>query len=283
MSERAREVAPGKSRRQDSEHVAEGGEKPQKQPGQRKAKADAKAADVAIRRMSHGPGKGGEADPDRPVRVLVTGYGSFMGIEDNPSAAMAEQLAKVKIPGAIVMTKVLPVTWDQVDAFVDGELASFKADIVIGMGFSAGHHEIKEFAVNHKSGADASGAEGGGKKIAEDGPDFLRTTLPVDKILADQKKLGGGGLEGVNHTEPDDDYLCNYIEYRELKALQNTGAEVGFLHISDVERDLPAIIQLVTTAVADVKDRRRREQHEPGPHEPRHEPDRNPGSGKPVA
>src|SRR5688572_12114432 len=70
------------------------------------------AADVVARRiLHHEKGHGGGGGAGGPVRVLVTGYGSFMGIEDNPSAAIAEKLASVKIPGALIKTKVLPVTW----------------------------------------------------------------------------------------------------------------------------------------------------------------------------
>jgi pyroglutamyl-peptidase len=197
-----------------------------------------------------GPGAGG------PVRVLVTGYGAFDGINDNPSGEIARHLAKLQIPGAIVKTEVLPVTWKDVDAFVARELPTFKPDVVVSMGFSAGAHEIKEYAVNEKSGADAKGVQGGDQKIAPRGPGEEKTTLPVDAIMADQKKLGDGGLNAVDHPEPSDDYLCNYVEYKELRALQNTGAEVGFVHLSDVDRDLPAVEQLIRTAVADVEARR---------------------------
>lgn len=198
---------------------------------------------------------------NRPVRVLVTGYGPFMGINDNPSGEIAKELAKLKIKGAIIKTEVLPVTWKDVDSFVDGDLKTFKPDIVISMGYSAGAHEIKTYATNHRSGPDASGVEGGGVKIDPNGDEFEETTLPVDKILADQNKVRGGGLVNVGHTEPGDDYLCNYVEYKELEALKGTGAEAGFLHISDVKRDLPAIKQLIRTAVKDVQDKRA---HPPG-------------------
>src|SRR5438105_4115693 len=90
-----------------------------------KRAADGMAADVAVRRMANAPASG-------PVRVLVTGYGAFDGIQNNPTAAIAEKLGQVKIPGAIVKAVVLPVTWKDVDAFIAGELKQFHADIVIG-------------------------------------------------------------------------------------------------------------------------------------------------------
>jgi pyroglutamyl-peptidase len=222
-------------------------------PGKKKG-SDGKAADVAIRKMAN-EGR----DARGPVRVLVTGYGPFMSVADNPSGEIAEALAKLKVPGAIIRTKVLPVTWQEVDAFVDGEVKAWKPDVVIGMGFSAGAHEIKTHAVNYRTGADAAGVEGGDRPITEGGPQFRETTLPVDKILEDQRRVHGDqGLTAVNHTEPDDAYLCNYIEYRELQALQNTGAMAGFLHISDVTRDLPAIETLLRTVVTEVQAQRKR-------------------------
>jgi prolyl-tRNA editing enzyme YbaK/EbsC (Cys-tRNA(Pro) deacylase) len=76
-----------------------------------------------IRRMAHHgkephPGEGGS---DGPVRVLVTGYGAFMGIENNPSGEIAERLGKIKIPGAIVKTMVLTDGARVVAAIVPGD------------------------------------------------------------------------------------------------------------------------------------------------------------------
>jgi pyroglutamyl-peptidase len=232
-----------------------------------KKKADQLAADVAVKKMAGNGAKAAAPPPapdgERPVRVLVTGYGPFMGIDPNPTQEIAEKLAFIKIPGAEIKTKVLTVSWADVDSFVAGELQSYKPDVVVSMGFSAGHHEIKEYATNQRSGRDANGVEGGFQKIDENGPDFRHTTLPVDRINKDQAAAFQGDqadhrLDDVDHTEPDDDYLCNFIEYRELSALQGTGAEAGFLHISDVERDLPAVIQLIRSAVAEVQEQRKK-------------------------
>src|SRR4051812_27452623 len=103
--------------------------------------------------------------PPKPIRVLVTGYGPVQWIENNPTSEIAKKLASLKVSGAEIRTEVLPVTWKGVDDFVERDVKGWKPDVVISMGFSDGHHEVKEFAVNKREGADAGGVEGGNVAI----------------------------------------------------------------------------------------------------------------------
>jgi pyroglutamyl-peptidase len=196
----------------------------------------------------------------RPIRVLITGYGPFQHITNNPSGAIAERLGLLDLPGVEIRAHVLDVAWDDVDAFIEGELQDFEPDIVISMGFKDGAHEVKQFAVNEKSGTDNDGVSGGGDAIEteeKDGVDqFQRTTLPLDRIMHDQEALGEEGLVLVDHTEPNDRFLCNYIEYRTLDALEGTDVLAGFVHLSDAERDYHGVKQLLLSSVAEVQDRR---------------------------
>jgi pyroglutamyl-peptidase len=236
-------------------------------PSAGKKKADQLAADVAVKKMAGEGGDKGSAKKqpaDKPVKVLVTGYGPFDGIDPNPTAQIADKLNSIQIPGAEIVTKVLPVGWKDADKFVEKTIKHEKPDVVVSMGYSAGHHELKEFAVNHRSGADVHNKNVGYHETIDkkqDPDNALQTTLPIDRIKRDQASLEGQDnarpLEYAEEVDQGDDYLCNYIEYRELDALKGTGVEAGFLHLSDADQDFPAVVQLIRSAVADVQEQRK--------------------------
>lgn len=78
----------------------------------------AAATDKAAHLMLYKPDSLGLKPGEVPLKVVVTGYGAFMGITDNPSANMAQKLAEAGVKGGIVEYRRLDVTTDAVDAFV---------------------------------------------------------------------------------------------------------------------------------------------------------------------
>lgn len=171
---------------------------------------------------------------ERPLRVMITGYGPFPGVDKNPSGELARQLDALGVRGADVSYQVLPVTHADVDAFVK-QMRENPPDVVISMGVSH-TAQVEPRGQNWKSGyEDANGNRAVEGAITPNGAD-LPTSLPQAEIAARLQKTFGS-LQTINAqtTNPDDSaYLCNYMNYRLQEAFPRGGSTTaGFVHITN--------------------------------------------------
>ncbi len=145
---------------------------------------------------------------------MVTGFGPFGRIRNNPSMTLARGCGRPHF--------LLDVTFDAVETFLkDGfDSASYDALLLVGVADSRRKMSLERVARN-LSGAtkDVSGQLLNGP-IDDNGP----TTLPSSLWTS----------ECVEHPDfewSDDagDYLCNYALYRALQSFPDH--RVGFLHV----------------------------------------------------
>jgi pyrrolidone-carboxylate peptidase len=200
--------------------------------------ATARLSDTSAHLMLYKPESLGLKPGEKPLRVVVTGYGAFMGITDNPSANMAQKLAEQGLKGAIVEYRRLDVTTKAVDGFL-AEMRKNPPDVILSMGVSGGQAQVEERPENHlganNDGNDQPMAE---RTIRPGGPQELSTDLPVETI--DWALSGFGGDRRVFTSKSDPNYapdrsayLCNYLGYSlasEFGARDATTA--GFMHIN---------------------------------------------------
>jgi len=154
--------------------------------------------------------------------VLVSGFGPFPGVDENPSGA-AIQLLQSR-PG--LQTAVLPVTFSAVDSFIDG-LADFDLIIHCGVAVNSTLFRLESLAVN-KIGAspDAAGVIAGPGMIEPEGPDCYSTSLDLELLHSE--------VSNSEISTDAGDYLCNYTYYRSLVRAED-GTDVLFLHVPPVD------------------------------------------------
>lgn len=198
----------------------------------------AKKTDSAAHLMLYKPAALGLAPGEKPLRVVVTGYGAFMGITDNPSANMAQTLAERGVRGAIVEYRRLDVTPAAVEQFMT-EMRKSPPDVILSMGVTHGQAQVEERPENHLGAApDGNNQMMTERKVREGGPQELKTDLPVETI---DWALQGFGAERQVFTSKSDAnyqpdrsaYLCNFLGYNlasEFGATPKTTA--GFMHIT---------------------------------------------------
>lgn len=198
----------------------------------------AKKTDSAAHLMLYKPAALGLAPGEKPLRVVVTGYGAFMGITDNPSANMAQTLAERGVKGAIVEYRRLDVTPAAVEQFMT-EMRKSPPDVILSMGVTHGQAQVEERPENHLGAApDGNNQMMTERKVREGGPQELKTDLPVETI---DWALQGFGAERQVFTSKSDTnyqpdrsaYLCNFLGYNlasEFGATPKTTA--GFMHIT---------------------------------------------------
>lgn len=214
----------------------------------------AKKSDPAAHLMLYKPAALGLAPGEKPMRVVVTGYGAFMGITDNPSANMAQKLAERGVKGAIVEYRRLDVTPAAVEQFMT-EMRKSPPDVILSMGVTHGQAQVEERPENHLGAApDGNNQMMTDRKVREGGADELKTDLPVETI---DWALQGFGAERQVFTSKSDTnyqpdrsaYLCNFLGYNlasEFGATPKTTA--GFMHITpDTKPDqMGAVLDAIT-------------------------------------
>ena len=226
------------------------------------------ASDQAAHLMLYKPEALNLKPGEVPLKVVVTGYGAFMGITDNPSANMAQKLSEAGVKGGIVEYRRLDVTTAAVDAFV-AEMRSAPPDVILSMGVSHWKAQVEERPENHLGAAN----DGDDKPMAErevrrGGAQELTTDLPVAVIDAALKPFGDARVVGTSQSdqayEPDRSaYLCNYLGYNlatEFVATAKTTA--GFMHITP-ETPVDQMQAVLTAVTARQLEERRAQQPAP--------------------
>lgn len=160
----------------------------------------------------------------RGVRTLVTGFGPFGAIVENPSSHLARQSQR--------SFRILEVAYAAVDQFVQ-ELSpdSFDVLVMIGVARPASRMRLETTARNQVGfDADVRGIVIGPGPIDPAGP---ATITIASTIISPQN----------DHWEPSDnagEYLCNYVFYRAIKKISDK--RICFVHVSPFT-EIPAPVQ----------------------------------------
>lgn len=223
--------------------------------------AAARAGDEAAQLMLFKP-KALELQPGEvPLKVVVTGYGAFMGITDNPSSNMAQKLAEAGVRGAVVEYRRLEVTPAAVDAFI-AEMKKAPPDVILSMGVTGGQSQVEERPENHLGAAeDGNGAQMEAREVRAGGAEELKTDLPVEAIdwalqaFGEQRQVFTSKSD-ANYAPDRSAYLCNYLGYNlatEFGGVDSTTA--GFMHITSTTPvdQMHAALEAITARQLDVR------------------------------
>ena len=167
------------------------------------------------------------------MRILITGFGPFPGAPFNPSAALANALARRRRPALAGIDRVVHV-FATTYASVDRDLPKLfaqkpKPDIVLMFGVAGRRHQlcIETRARNAVSllFPDASGRKPRHGVIKLRGPATLMGNAPFARLA---------GVAGTRLSRDAGRYLCNYVYWRALEHARGTRPLVQFVHIPPV-------------------------------------------------
>jgi len=165
-------------------------------------------------------------------RTLITGFGAFGVIAENPSAKLAELCGRP--------FHVLEVAYQAVDEFLSGLLPdSFDRLLMLGVAANRDRLTPELFARNMIGKARDVRGDAPIGYIEVGAPLILESTLWTPEVASEivaydphtKLSMDGG------------DYLCNYIGYRALEKFPRN--QVGFLHVAPIER-LPLETQVAS-------------------------------------
>jgi len=170
-------------------------------------------------------------------RVLLTGFGPFPGVADNPSAWLAETLAQ-RPPldvDAEFHARVLPIAWQAVQSMPQlYEARQPHVMIHFGVSQRAKTFRIERFAHNRAARrADAHGLMPPGPVIQAEGAERFDTKLPGAAIAAHLRACGVAAA----CSRSAGSYLCNFLYYHSLDwALRQPDPRlVLFVHIPPLD------------------------------------------------
>lgn len=160
------------------------------------------------------------------MKLLVTGFGPFRDVVDNPSSRLA-----VELEGS---SEVLPVQYGKVEAF-SRSVREREEDTILCLGLNAKAEVLRfELYAHNRIGAEPGhGSRGHSRTIIKpSGPKTLGQTLfsPAElPVLKMQTSYTPG------------DYLCNFLLYSLL--IRYPERRIGFVHVPPFEV-IPQNVQL---------------------------------------
>ncbi len=161
--------------------------------------------------------------------VLVTGFGPFAGLRHNPSAFVARDVGRARVPGARLAARVLPVSYAGAEARVVALCRRLRPDAVLSLGVAIGSPVIRvETTALNRADFRVADARG---YVAETtpSPHGAAARLATYDARAVLKALRGTGVPAaISHHAGT--HLCNLTLYHFLSALPSD-RPVGFLHL----------------------------------------------------
>jgi len=179
-----------------------------------------------------------------PRTLLVTGFGPFLHVTENPSWEAVRDLDGQVVGTLVVRTARLDVTYGDAPRQLQEAIDRVKPDLVLCLGVAPGAAlRLESTARNRdtKSAPDAAGVVRHDRAIRIDGPATITTRLPLDRLRG---ALRADGFEVVDSDDAGG-YLCNHVFYEVLT--RRPASVAGFVHVPELAPpwDLPRLRRAV--------------------------------------
>jgi pyroglutamyl-peptidase len=176
-----------------------------------------------------------------PIRILVTGFGSFPGARKNPTEALVRALGKDKARlarlGIKLEVEILPVVYAEILSRLEALTQTYRPDAILHLGLAARRKvfSIETRAVNRLSRLrpDASGAVAARLQIRPGAPQHARSTFPAVEVVTALRRAGVASRLSSNAGR----YICNQALY--LSLARGDAPQVGFIHVPRLARRSP--------------------------------------------
>lgn len=166
----------------------------------------------------------------QPPRVLLTGFEPFAGDAANPSGDAVRLVAQRWSESELLVTAVLPVSFDAAAAQLRRLIAAHDPAVVIATGLAGGRPgiSVERVAVNLIDARipDNAGDQPVDTRSVADGPAAWFSTLPVKAIAA---AVAGAGIPCTLSLSAGT-YVCNHVFAHAVDAVR-PGVRAGFIHV----------------------------------------------------
>ncbi len=181
------------------------------------------------------------------LKVLLTGFEPFNNARLNPSEQLVLRLKPDSVPGAQILTAVLPVVYGEAANNLIALVQEHKPDVVICFGQAEGRTTItpERFAVNLNDAAiaDNKGHIRIDQAIHQGTPTAFESTLPVKELVSALRVEGIPASLSLSAGA----FVCNHIFYELQNALQDMDIKSGFVHVplmNEQQEDFPGLFTM---------------------------------------
>jgi pyroglutamyl-peptidase len=181
------------------------------------------------------------------LKVLLTGFEPFNNARLNPSEQLVIRIKPDSVPGAQIITAVLPVVYGEAASHLLALVQEHNPDVVISFGQAEGRIAItpERFAVNLNDAnlADNKGHIRIDQAIHQGAPTAYESTLPVKELVAAIKAEGIPATLSLTAGA----FVCNHIFYELQNALKDTQIQSGFVHVplmTEQQEDFPGLFTM---------------------------------------
>lgn len=162
--------------------------------------------------------------------VLLTGFEPFAGDVSNPSGEAVHAVAAHWVGPEVLVSAVLPVTFDGAARRLRELIVEHRPDVVICVGLAGGRAAVgvERIAVNLLDARipDNDGAQPVDEPSVAGAPAAAFSTLPVKAIA---QAIGEAGLPAeVSYSAGT--FVCNHVFFTALDAAPS-GTRAGFIHV----------------------------------------------------
>jgi pyroglutamyl-peptidase len=167
------------------------------------------------------------------MRVLLTGFGPFLNIIENPTALLVERLMASPPPGIELQTEVLPVSYHRASLRLKELLQAENFDLAVLLGVAGNSSHIRLEALGRNSHTANANDEDGmnlmGLPVVESGAVTLQTQLDLAPIVSKLESLG----YSAQVSQDAGGYVCNDTYYAALHAIDEAGLSTKcvFIHV----------------------------------------------------
>lgn len=161
--------------------------------------------------------------------ILLTGFGPFRDVVDNPSGRVARTLHGRRIAGHLVVGEELPVAYAAIEEMIPALVRRHEPILAAATGVGRGPgFAIETLAVNRVRSAepDIRGEAPVGRPMVPGGPPSLPCRWNLEALLASVPS----GRCGVVRSEDAGGYVCDAAFYLLMHCLP-PGAPGGFVHL----------------------------------------------------
>lgn len=150
-----------------------------------------------------------------PSVALVTGFGPFLDVADNPSERLARALDGREHAGLRIVGRVLPVSYERAPRLLAAAIEELRPRCVVALGAGGGELRI-EVAARNRVGAlepDDDGRSGVGEALDAVGPPSRRVEAGLELRLRSWVAGPAGRGPAARLSEDAGGYVCNALYY----------------------------------------------------------------------
>jgi len=171
------------------------------------------------------------------MRFLITGFGPFEGVPQNPTEGIARHFeAEPSYRGIEVDSKVFDVTMDAIKVLPSMLGNRYTAVVHFGVNTFVDCINLERVAINVDDFRlpDNKGAQPVDRPIRKDGHNAYFSMLPLREILARAE----GAKIPVKISNTAGTYLCNHLMYESLYNVKKRRLRTlsGFIHVPPVDK-----------------------------------------------